>query len=71
MFTSGKKWRNNAKNGIGKCKSERGTHDNCGKKWESTMQVEKRQKLQMEEKIENTWKEPMQAGRRRHDMWRI
>ena len=31
MFTSWKKRRNNAKNGIGKCKSERGTHDNCRK----------------------------------------
>ena len=50
------------KNRIGKCKSERGTHDNCGKKWESTMQVEKRQKLQMEEKIEREYMEGTDAS---------
>jgi len=36
------------KNGIGKCKSERGTHDNA-EKMENKMQIEKGQTLQMEE----------------------
>ena len=47
------------KNGFGKCKSERGTHDNA-EKLENKMQIEKRQTLQMEEKC----KEQMQFGKR-------
>ena len=36
------------KHGIGKCKPERGTHDNA-EKMENKMQIEKGQTLQMEE----------------------
>ena len=45
-------------NGIGKCKSERGTHDNCRQMGKQNASW-KEPKLQMEEK----YKEQMQLGK--------
>ena len=84
MFTTWKNGETMQNNGFGKCKSERGTNDNCRKNGKAKCKLKrgknwkwrKRERAHATWKghileMKNTWQEPMKIGSTRHDMCRM